>query len=293
MELRQLRYFVAVAEELHFGRAAEKVHIAQPALSIQIKALEARLGGALFVRSSRSVVLTEAGRLFLHEARATLAQAEHAFDVAARALRGEMGALDIAYSGNAAFSGVLGHSIQVFRRERPDVDIRLCELDPVSQVRQLLARRIQLGFMTTLCVDIPSTLAVTPLASWPLRLALAAGHPLARGEAIDRAALAGETFIVYADADGDDGSRIVRSLIGLSPRRLLRAANIMQVLSLVAAGQGVALLPVSLQALASGTVFLPLAGAEVEMDSVLLYWRDDREAVVDAFLCALAAAAPG
>ncbi|WP_028534934.1 LysR substrate-binding domain-containing protein [Paludibacterium yongneupense] len=289
MELRHLRYFVAVADELHFGRAAEKLHIAQPALSIQIKALERQLGGALFQRSSRSVALTEAGQVFLREARATLVQAERALETAGRAMRGELGKLDIAYSGNAAFSGVLGRAVHAFRRGWPDVDIGLRELDPVSQVRQLLARRIQLGFTTSLCVDVPPELALMPLAAWPLRLALPGEHPLARTDVVSRADVLAETFIVYADSDGDDGGRIIRALVGPPARPLRRAASIMQLLALVAAGQGVALLPDSLQALASGTVFKPVEGLEQELDSVLMYWRDGREPVVDAFLRSMAA----
>ena len=100
MDLRQLRYFIATAEELHFGRNADRLHIAQPALSIQIKALEDTLGVWLLARTSRVVTLTEAGRLFLKEARRTLKQAEHASVVARRAGRAEIGHIDIGYDAN-------------------------------------------------------------------------------------------------------------------------------------------------------------------------------------------------
>ena len=105
MELRHLRYFLAVAEEGHFGRAAERLNIVQPALSMQIKALESELGGALFIRTSRRVELTEAGQLMLTEAKRTLMQAEYARQTVARSLRGETGRVRVGFAGNAIFSG--------------------------------------------------------------------------------------------------------------------------------------------------------------------------------------------
>ena len=119
MDLRQLRYFVATAEELHFGRAAERVHIAQPALSIQIKALEDTLGVQLLSRTNRVVTLTEAGRLFLKEARRTLEQAQHAAVVARRAGRGEIGRIEIGYSADTSYSGVLSGVLRQYKRRVP------------------------------------------------------------------------------------------------------------------------------------------------------------------------------
>src|SRR5213076_2095932 len=122
MELRHLRYFVAVAEELHFGRAAQRLHIAQPPLSQQIRRLEGDLGVSLFDRTNRRVALTDAGRAFLGEARLTLAQAERATQVASRAARGEIGQLIIGYMASAELN-VFPRLLPVFRKRHPGIDL--------------------------------------------------------------------------------------------------------------------------------------------------------------------------
>lgn len=138
MDLRHLRYFVAVAEELHFRRAAERMCIAQPALSIQIKALENYLGGQLILRNNRRVELTDAGQLFLGQARRILEDIDDVTRMTRRALKGEVGHLTLAYSGNAAETGILAKVTRAFRERYPEVEISAIELDPPSQVEALL-----------------------------------------------------------------------------------------------------------------------------------------------------------
>jgi DNA-binding transcriptional LysR family regulator len=128
MELRHLRYFLTVAEEGHFGRAAERLHIVQPALSMQVRALETELGTALFERTSRRVVLTEAGVLFRVEAERTVQQAARAKDVAQRAARGEVGTVRIGFVAPATFAGKLAADVSSFKLAYPEVDIELTEL---------------------------------------------------------------------------------------------------------------------------------------------------------------------
>ena len=125
MDLRHLRYFLAVAEDGHFGRAAERLHIVQPALSMQIRALETELGATLFERTSRRVLLTEAGTLFRAEAERTLQQAARAKDVAQRAGRGEVGSVRIGFVGNAAAAGKLASDVSSFKLAYPQVDLEL------------------------------------------------------------------------------------------------------------------------------------------------------------------------
>ena len=291
MDLRQLRYFVALAEELHFGHAAERVHIAQPALSMQIKALEETLGGELFKRTKRSVVLTEAGRLLLVEAKATLAQAAHSMDVVKRALRGDLGCVRIAYSGNAIYSGVLGRALQVFKQAKPGVDVKLLELDPRSQLDALQKGSIDVCLMTTLAVDLPEDVQVTRLTAWPLLIALPKAHALAQQEMIPMSALKRESFVVYAGYEGDDGTSVIRSLTGFSPNVTYKATNAMMVVALVGAGLGLALVPASLERFAAhaGAVLKPFADLEVEMDVSMVRRDPESEPSINAFLACVEA----
>jgi DNA-binding transcriptional LysR family regulator len=286
MELRHLRYFVTVAETLHFGRAAERLHIAQPALSIQIRALERQLGGELFARGTRRVALTEAGRLFLREARRTLAQAEHAVEVAQEALSGELGCLNIGYSGSAAYSGVLRRHVQAFRRRHPRVEISLQELDPLRQLAALQQRTLRVGFLTTLALPVPQDVEVFTLARWSMCVALADAHPLAGRAALSADDLLDEAFISYAGEDEPGARDVMHALLGHVPARSYGAANLMMVLTLAGAGLGVALLPASLAGLgpACGVTFRPYVGRGLEMDCSLASLRGEREPVVQAFV---------
>jgi DNA-binding transcriptional LysR family regulator len=146
MELRHLRYFVTVAEEGHFGRAAERLHIVQPALSMQIKALEEELGGPLFVRTSRKVTLTAAGSALLIEARRTLDQAERARDVVANMVSGSIGNVRIGFAGNAVFSGQLTTDLHRFHRTHPRAQLEVVEVSPQAQVAALLEGRIDVAY---------------------------------------------------------------------------------------------------------------------------------------------------
>src|SRR5471032_404690 len=130
MDLRQMRYFLTVVEEAHFGRAAQRLNIVQPALSMQIKALEEEVGGVLFLRTTRKVELTEAGELFRAEAQLAVAQAERAKSVVQRALRGEIGKVRIGFAGNAVFTGKLLEDMRAFSAAYPQVAIELQELAP-------------------------------------------------------------------------------------------------------------------------------------------------------------------
>src|SRR5215475_15690071 len=146
MEFRHLRSFVAVAEELHFGRAAARVHIVQPALSRQIRALEDEIGIRLFERDRRRMALTPAGTAFLDEARSLLEHADRAVEAARRADRGELGSLRIAYVPAMVSTG-LPEIVRSFRQRYPGVDVRLQEMTPATQVEALLGERVDVGFV--------------------------------------------------------------------------------------------------------------------------------------------------
>ena len=183
MELRHLRYFVAVAEELHFGRAAERLRIAQSALSTQIQALERHLGVRLLQRSKRSsVALTDAGMLVLEEARRTLRQAERTELVGRRAGRGELGRIEIGYVVSAALAGVLSSTVSSFRRNHPAVDIRVQELATPRQLDELAAGRLDVGILRPRPRYPVGILAVRLLRE-PLMIALPQDPPFAMGGA--------------------------------------------------------------------------------------------------------------
>lgn len=293
MELRLIRYFIAVAEELHFGRAAERLRIAQPALSIQIKGLESSLGGKLFHREKRKVTLTDAGKLFLDEARATLAQAEKAEAMARLAMRGGIGKLEIGYSDEAAYSGILGDVLQRLKKECPAIFVSVHEMNPATQVMALKQRDIHAGFMTTLPVSLPDNFSSIPLQSWPLCAVLPAGHRLAARERVAVEDLRGEPFIVYAGS-ADDGTSLPRLVLGERPIIAHATNNALMATALVGACQGVALLPslFSFSCETTQTVFRPLENSGLHMDCSFIWRSSEEEPLLDALHAALPVGRP-
>src|SRR5882757_1451644 len=194
MELRHLRYFEAAAEELHFSRAAERLNISAPTLTQQIQALEQDLGVMLLRRTKRSVVLTEAGRRFLDEARATLRRAEQATLVARRAARGEIGRIEVGYVTSSSCLGLISTVLAAFRQSNPFVDVQLHRMETVRQLGALAEGHIDLGFLRP---PIRYPVGITGSVVWrqPFVIAMRSDHPLAAGNRIRIASLAGEPFI--------------------------------------------------------------------------------------------------
>lgn len=217
MDLRHLRYFLAVAEEGHFGRAAERLHIVQPALSMQIRALEDELGTALFERSTRKVALTDAGRLLVTEARHTLEQAERAKAVVQRAARGETGVVRIGFVGNAVATGRLSDDLLAFHAAWPDVTLDLHEMAPAAQQEAILAGRLDIGYCPAFDTAFDPKLAVRTVGSWAWDVMMSDRHALAKQRSVSVAALADEPFIFYAATVTTKGSW--RSCGGCSARR--------------------------------------------------------------------------
>src|SRR5262252_475830 len=202
MELRHLRYFVALSEELHFGRAARRLGISQPPLSQQIQALERTLDALLFARTNRRVELTEAGRAFLVEARATLEQAERAAAVVGRAQRGEVGEIKIGFTPSAALIAPFAKTILAFRKQWPGVRLVLEERVTMDQIDEMVDRRSQIGFIRSPGrPELPDSIVATELYRERLMVFLRADHRLAggrtggaKGGAIALGALAMEPF---------------------------------------------------------------------------------------------------
>src|SRR5262245_37927652 len=195
LDLRQLRYFAILAEELNFGRAAERIGIAQPPLSKQIAAMERQLGVVLFRRTKRKVALSEAGLALLPAARRILADLAQAEATAQQAARGEAGNLRIGYTGVTVFARMLSDLIRRYRRQFPGVTVSLLELHTVEQLAALVDGRIDLGFVRLPLVDADERIAVRELYAEPLIAALPADHPAARRARVPLSALASEPFI--------------------------------------------------------------------------------------------------
>lgn len=266
MELRHLRYFIAVAEELHFGRAAERLGISQPPLSQQIQALEEEIGARLFERTNRRVELTDAGRLFLDESRQVLAQVDKAVLLARRAHLGELGELKIGFTSSAPFTSTIPSSIHAFRKAYPDVHLDLQEMSSRQVLKALLEESLQVGVIRPLAL--PDAVHWVELFREPLVAVLRADHPLAAGseDGLAIAALAEEPFVFFPRSYGtglyDQVIALTRQA-GFSPRIAQEASEAMTIIGLVSAGLGVSILPASFRRTrVDGAVYRTLSDPE-------------------------------
>jgi DNA-binding transcriptional LysR family regulator len=286
MDLRQLRYFLAVAEEGHFGRAASRLHIVQPALSMQIRVLEETLGALLFKRTTRRVELTEAGALLRVEAERMIAQAEHAKLVVQRSARGEIGSIRIGFVGTAAYAGVLARDLRSFRARHPKVEIEFRDIAWPFLPDEIVAGRLDLGYSPAWRRTFDRRLTVDPVGSWPWIVAMNRDHPLAVNETLSARSLRNESFIVCAANSTDvDHLEGVRRALGREPRVAHRVANGLAALTLVAGGLGLTLVsePFS-EVRIPGITYRPLAGFRHPFRMVLLSRSGETSGAVNAFL---------
>ena len=288
MELRQLRYLQVLAEELHFGRAAQRLGIAQPALTQQIQTLERDLGAKLFQRTKRSVHLTVAGRLTLEQAIRTLEQAERTAIVARKAGRGEQGSVEIGYVGSAAFSGILSEITFDYRKTSPDIELHLHELDISQQVDDVYNGRIDIGFIRPPVRQWPDGVTSLILSREPIIIALPKGHPLSRRRAVPISALAHESFITTFFEEGVGFHAQVAAMCraaGLTPRITQRGRQFAAITSLVGAGLGVAFVPDTLRNLrVPNVIYKPLEGAKGMTDLALIFRRSEQAPAVVSFI---------
>ena len=279
MELRHLRYFIAVAEELHFGRAAQVLGISQPPLSQQIQALEQEVGARLFERTNRRVELSEAGRLFLHEARLVLAQVDKAADVARRAQLGELGELKIGFTSSAPFNSSIPQAIFAFRQAFPAVHLHLQEMSSTQVAESLVDESIQVGLMRPL--PLPDSLSMVELMREPLVAVLNADHPLVHGSerGLHLAQLAQEPFVFFPRSYGSGLYAQLLNLArdaGFSPHFAQEAGEAMTIIGLVAAGLGVSVLPASYQRIRiDGVVYRTL----LDQEALTAVWLVQRKGV--------------
>ena len=260
IDLRHLRYFVAVAEELHFGRAALRLHIAQPPVSQQIKQLEHNLGHPLFVRTSRSVSLTAAGRELLDRARRTLTRVEEDLAAVRRVGRGEVGALTIAFTGSAILTNALPEAIRAYRRRYPEVDLRLRELRTMLQIDALRDSSIDLGFLRD-----PGPfdgLVIEELWREPYVAVLPSRHPLAKMRTVNVRKLRASrsSFTLGPPARlAFDRTMAVCEQAGFRPEIVQEAPQWPTVIRLVESGLGFSIAPACVSKLETmGVAFRPI-----------------------------------
>lgn len=273
IELRHLRYFIAVAEELHFGQAAERLHMTQPPLSQQIRQLEEELGFDLFYRTKRTVQLTEAGVVFLQDCQRLLRQLEQAVQGARQIGRGETGQLVVGFVSSATYN-VLPHILRQFRGQLPEVNLELHELTTDQQVQWLRDGRLDVGFVRP-PVD-ESELQQMTIWQEPLVVSLPDQHPLAHQDPISVRSLANESFILFPRALAPGLYDAIISLCqqwGFSPNVAQEAIQMQTIISLVAADMGVAIVPQSLQNLQrTGVIYRSLQEPTPEV-AIALVWR--------------------
>ncbi|QDX30086.1 LysR family transcriptional regulator [Dickeya poaceiphila] len=272
IELRHLRYFIAVAEELHFGRAAEKLHISQPPLSQQIQALEEQIGAQLLERNNRNVRLTQAGELFLKEAWSIISQVNQAAERAARIQRGEIGELNIGFTSSAPFVKQVSRSLLQFRQSYPDVHIQMLEINTKQQITPLLDGKLDLGVMRN--NPLPETLRHQLLLHEPIVAVVHEEHPLASapGGYISIRQLANEPFVFFSRKVGTALYDEVLTLLkkyGITPYITQEVGEAMTIIGLVSSGLGVSLLPASFRRIRiDGVKYLSLQ----EKDAISEMW---------------------
>jgi DNA-binding transcriptional LysR family regulator len=284
IELRHLRYFVAVAEELHFGRAAERLHLAQPPLSQQIRKLEDLLGYDLFQRTSRSVSLTPAGEALLLRAHRTLRNVQRDIEETRSIARGEVGSLHIGFIGSAMLTTLPG-IFRTYREAYPRVRLHLHESFTSLVTEGLENGSLDAGILRD--GDALEGFEVITIHSEAFLAVLPATHPLARTKSISVAALRDEPFVYYPRSAGTRAYEKPLTLCeehGFRPQIVQEASHWLTILRLIAAGQGVSIAPACVRQIASpDVVCLPLRGAKA-VSNIELAWRaGDTRPIVERF----------
>ena len=286
MELRHLRYFVTVAEELHFGRAAQKLGMAQPPLSQQIKALEQQIGVQLLSRTKRRVELTAAGTVFAYEARKILAKADQAVHAAQRAARGEIGQLEVGFVSGAVY-GKVPSIFRLMRTRYPEISLVLRDLTTEEQVEAIQAHRLDIGLIRPPVIASQS-LTMQVIDREPLVIVLPQTHRLARRKKISLETLAGEPFLQvprHVAPGFHDQSVSICTRAGFFPQIVQEARTTQTIVSLVAVGMGVSIVPASLRRLQrAGVVYRSIEGPAPTTELAVIWRNDDKNQALHRFL---------
>lgn len=285
MELRQLRYFVAVADELSFTRAAQRLHISQPPLSRQISNLEAELGVELLYRNKHRVVLTEAGRVFLDHAKALLRDTDTAAGIARRAAQGEIGRLALAFGGSAALS-VMPEILKTFRSRYPEVTVELEQLPLTERLDALRNRRVDVGYVLLPFGD--RSLSTERMIRDPLVLAVPQDHALAQERHVRLKQVQSCDFVAFPRTAGLGYHSHIMDICrraGFIPRIVRETAPMESVIGLVASGLGIAMVPSMARRLRlANVVYVPIKEKHTYIDFAFAWNKENRSPVLHAFL---------
>ncbi|WP_058909965.1 LysR family transcriptional regulator [Entomohabitans teleogrylli] len=294
IELRHLRYFIAVAEELHFGRAAARLNISQPPLSQQIQILEQQVGARLLARTNRNVSLTAAGQQFLVDARQIMSQVDAAASRAARLHQGETGELRIGFTSSAPFIKPVSDTLSQFRQQYPDVHIQTREINTHAQIAPLNEGALDVGLMRN--TVLPDTLTWRRILREPLLALIHHRHPLAEKAHISLQDLSSEPFVFFDPRVGTGLYDDILGLLhryGITPTITQEVGEAMTIIGLVAAGLGVSILPASFRRVRlNEMVWMPIQEPEA-VSEMWLVWARHREqsAVAEHFITLLTRAA--
>jgi len=290
IELRHLRSYIAVAEERHFRRAAERLHMSQPPLSQQIKTLEEALGVQLLIRDRRGVVVTDAGQVFLEQARAVLAAMDGAVDAARRAQDGELGHLSVGFVGSSMY-GRVPEIIRRFRAAHPTVHLSLRELGTGAQAEALIHGEIDVGFLR------PPVSAegveIDQLLDEPVVVVMPEDHHLVGMPSLTLMHLRRERFVLLSRAAAPGQHDAISKALaadGAAPLVVQEAEEMQTIIGLVASGMGVSLVPASVRALdRHDVVYRDIVGPAPRIELAYAYRRGDTNPVVQNFLAAVRA----
>lgn len=294
MELRHLRYFVAVAEELNFTRAAERLYMAQPPLSTQIRALEDELGAQLLERDKRRVYLTQAGRQFLDRARTILASVQTAKDEVKSAASGEIGSLSVGFTASSMLSSALPAAIRNYRSSHPSVVLKLMEMPSMHQLDAIHHRTLDLGVLRKPNIGTPTGVVIEEWYSAPLLAAMPAQHVLTQGKGIYIRELKDVPLIVYPRDAGIGLYWKVLDLCskaGFRPAAMQEARDASTMIGLVSSGAGVAIVPNDTRCVQlPGVLYSPILDKDA-VSSLYLGYRDaDGNSHLEALLKTLRSA---
>ncbi|TPE97521.1 LysR family transcriptional regulator [Burkholderia pseudomallei] len=277
IDLRRLRYFIVVAEELHFGKAAQRLHLAQPPLTRHISALEGELGLRLFDRSTRSVKLTAEGELFLPHARDVLDAVHRAEIASQRAALGKEGKVALGYTSSVPLCDAFGTLIRNFARSFPDIELSLVEASSAQQGRSIKEGLLDIGIGWKNSFEDYEGCRVKTIAAEPLVVAVSQERALASEASLAVEQLADETFVLFPPGYGSTLDRKAFDLCataGFRPRRGPSASQMTTMVALVAAGRGVAIVPEAVSTLRKpGVAYVPLTDESALIELVLM-WRE-------------------
>ncbi|MFD0669419.1 LysR family transcriptional regulator [Ramlibacter sp. MAHUQ-53] len=285
MKLHFLRYFVVLAEELHFGRAAQRLSITQPPLSSAIKSLEEALGVQLLLRNSKHVALTPAGTAFLVEAQQILDRVARAGSIAQAVAGGISGRLDVGTTGSLVYRDVPA-IVQAFSHEMPGIDVVLREMSTAEQLQDLLHGRLDAGFINA--PSVPPQLQSLPLVPDEFVVALPATHPRSGARVVDLQALRDESFVMFSrevSPANYDNVIAIFSRAGIHPRTVHAARQWLTIVAMVAQGLGVSLVPRSIaQSRVEGVRFVRFAGPAAPAPALLVWNPAHARPALDSFL---------